>query len=57
MAVPEITAIIPVYNDRQSLEIAIPKSLQALTLITERFELIIAEDGSTDGSAESGTPV
>jgi len=51
MTDPDVTAIIPVFNDRHSLEIAIPRSVQALTLITEGFELIIAEDGSTDGSA------
>jgi glycosyltransferase involved in cell wall biosynthesis len=51
MTDPDVTAIIPVFNDRHSLEIAIPRSVQALALITEGFELIIAEDGSTDGSA------
>jgi len=48
----EVTAIIPVFNDRAALEIAIPKSLATLSAITDNFELIIAEDGSTDGSTE-----
>lgn len=48
----ELSAVIPVYNDRKALERAIPESIGALSRITERFELIIAEDGSTDGSAE-----
>lgn len=52
MLEPDVTAIIPVFNDLRSLEIAVPKSLEYLSRITERFELIIAEDGSTDGSAE-----
>jgi len=52
MSKPEVTAIIPVYNDRQSLEIAIPGSLETLAKITPEFEIIIAEDGSTDGSTE-----
>ncbi len=47
-----IAAVIPVYNDRKALEHAIPVSLQHLEKITPDFELIIAEDGSTDGSAE-----
>ncbi|HVP96661.1 glycosyltransferase [Methanoregula sp.] len=52
MAAPEVTAIIPVFNDRQALERAIPESLVILSSITEHFEVIVAEDGSTDGSAE-----
>ena len=47
-----ITAIIPVYNDRPALERAIPESLAVLSKITEHFEILVAEDGSTDGSAE-----
>ena len=51
MTDPEVTAIIPVFNDRRSLETAIPRSVETLSRITEQFELIVAEDGSTDGSA------
>jgi glycosyltransferase AglD len=49
---PEITAIIPVFNDRPSLEIALNVSLETLSGITREFEIIVAEDGSTDGSTE-----
>ena len=48
----EISAVIPVFDDRTSLETAIPESLKVLEGITDSFELIIAEDGSTDGSRE-----
>lgn len=48
----EVAAVIPVYNDKKALETAIPESIQALSSVTQDFELIIAEDGSTDGSAE-----
>jgi glycosyltransferase involved in cell wall biosynthesis len=47
-----VSAVIPVYNDREALEEAIPRSLEALQKITGNFELIVAEDGSIDGSAE-----
>jgi glycosyltransferase involved in cell wall biosynthesis len=52
MTAPEVTAIIPVFNDRRALERAIPESLTVLSTITQHFEVIVAEDGSTDGSAE-----
>jgi glycosyltransferase involved in cell wall biosynthesis len=48
----EITAVLPVFNDRAALEIAVPRSLEVLSHISGNFELIIAEDGSTDGSPE-----
>ncbi len=47
-----VSAVIPVFNDRNALQKAIPKSLEVLEKITDSFELIVAEDGSTDGSAE-----
>jgi glycosyltransferase involved in cell wall biosynthesis len=52
MTTPEVTAIIPVYNDRTALGHAIQESLATLSTITGRFEVIVAEDGSTDGSAD-----
>ena len=52
MVEPEVTVIIPVFNDMHSLDIAIPRSVEVLSRITKGFELIIAEDGSSDGSTE-----
>lgn len=52
MTDPEVTAIIPVYNDRHSLESALPVSIETLSGITPSFEILVAEDGSIDGSAE-----
>jgi glycosyltransferase involved in cell wall biosynthesis len=46
-----VSAVIPVYNDREALETAIPSSVECLAGIADPFELIIAEDGSSDGSA------
>jgi glycosyltransferase involved in cell wall biosynthesis len=47
----ELTAVLPVYNDRAALEHAIAASLEVLEACADRFELVVAEDGSTDGSA------
>lgn len=52
MSGTEVSAVIPVFNDRESLERAIPESIRMLEGITGSFELIVAEDGSTDGSRE-----
>ena len=52
MAETDVTAIIPVYNDRNALELAIPRSVGVLSTISDNFELVIAEDGSNDGSRE-----
>ncbi|OPX61988.1 MULTISPECIES: dolichyl-phosphate beta-glucosyltransferase [unclassified Methanoregula] len=52
MAETAITAIIPVFNDRPSLEIALETSVDTLSAITPDFEILVAEDGSTDGSTE-----
>jgi len=52
MTGPEVSAIIPVFNDRASLEIALDVSLETLSGITGAFEILVAEDGSTDGSTE-----
>ena len=47
-----VTAVLPVFNDVEALKTAIPKSIEALEAYGKSFELIIAEDGSTDGSRE-----
>jgi glycosyltransferase involved in cell wall biosynthesis len=47
-----VSVIIPVFNDRDSLETALPRSIETLSAITSGFEIIVAEDGSTDGSTE-----
>jgi glycosyltransferase involved in cell wall biosynthesis len=47
-----VSLVIPVYNDREALETAIPAALAALAEICDKYEIIIAEDASTDGSRE-----
>lgn len=47
-----VSITIPVYNDIRSLKEAVPAVLQYLQQHTSNYELIIAEDASTDGSYE-----
>lgn len=46
----EIAVVLPAYNEAKRLENAVSKSIHYLNAITDSFEIIIAEDGSTDGT-------
>ncbi len=46
-----LTVLMPVFNERETVETAIERTLSAKMPVDER-ELIIVDDGSTDGTAE-----
>lgn len=48
----EVSVVFPAYNEVNFLESAVEQTAQTLKEFTNSFELIIAEDGSTDGTAE-----
>lgn len=48
----DISVVIPVLNEKDSLNILYDKLLSVLTGITDRFEIIFIDDGSTDGSSD-----
>jgi glycosyltransferase involved in cell wall biosynthesis len=48
----DISIIFPAYNEVDYLETAIEKTTQTLNQFTHSYEIIIAEDGSLDGTAE-----
>ena len=45
-----VSVVFPAYNEVGSLKLAVEKTIQALRELTSSFEIIIAEDGSTDGT-------
>ena len=47
-----VSVVFPAYNEACKLEEAVRQTKQAMSAVTSSYELIIAEDGSTDGSAE-----
>lgn len=49
---PEISVVVPVYNEGQILDTAIPEFLAALSKLGRRFELILCENGSHDQTLE-----
>jgi GT2 family glycosyltransferase len=50
-SLPEISVIVPTYNRRVILDRCL-RALEKQTLSRERFEVIVIDDGSTDGSRE-----
>jgi len=47
-----VSVVLPAYNEADKLEGAVTKISQTLKETGYRYEIIIAEDGSTDGTAE-----
>jgi glycosyltransferase involved in cell wall biosynthesis len=50
-AAPELTIIVPVYNERVRVREALDE-IAAVDLPLEDFEVLVVDDGSTDGTAE-----
>ena len=48
----DVSVVLPAYNEADKLEGAVIKISQALKETSYAYEIIIAEDGSTDGTAE-----
>jgi glycosyltransferase involved in cell wall biosynthesis len=46
----EISVVVPVYNEAENLRILIPKLLEVLEDLGKAYEVIIVDDGSSDGS-------
>ena len=48
----QVSVVLPAYNEVDYLQPAVEKTIQTLNEFTQSYEVIIAEDGSTDGTAE-----
>jgi glycosyltransferase involved in cell wall biosynthesis len=48
----KVSLVLPAYNEVDYLQPAVEKTIQALNAFADSYEVIIAEDGSTDGTAE-----
>ena len=48
----EVSVVFPAYNEVDFLRPAVEKTSQALNDFTSSYEIVIAEDGSVDGTAE-----
>jgi len=50
-SLPEISVIVPVYNESASLPLLIKKTVEAIRPTGRSFEIVIIDDGSTDDTA------
>ena len=48
----QVSLVLPAYNEVDYLTSAVEKTMPVLDEIADSYEIIIAEDGSTDGTAE-----
>jgi len=48
----QVSVVFPAYNEENYLDTAVEKTTQTLSEFASSYEIIIAEDGSTDGTAE-----
>lgn len=48
---PEITVGIPAYNERECLEGVVRNAREVLTRLGETYEVLVVDDGSTDGTS------
>lgn len=47
---PEVSIVIPVYNEEENLPILVPQVIEVLRPLDKKFEIILVDDGSTDNS-------
>jgi undecaprenyl-phosphate 4-deoxy-4-formamido-L-arabinose transferase len=47
---PSLSAVVPVYNSESSLPILVPKLVEVLGPLATKFEIVLVNDGSRDGS-------
>lgn len=52
MNTPSITIAIPVYNEHGSIQAVVKRAQESLRKITPRYEILLVDDGSTDGTGK-----
>jgi len=50
--IPELSAVIPAYNEQEVLPVSIAEAVEALEDIADRWELLVVDDGSRDRTAQ-----
>jgi glycosyltransferase involved in cell wall biosynthesis len=47
---PDISVILPIFNEEKNLPVLIPQVVDALKPLDKKFEILLIDDGSTDNS-------
>ena len=47
-----VTVLMPAYNEAANLAEVVPRTLKVLEAVAERYELVVIDDGSQDGTAD-----
>lgn len=55
MTAPALAVVIPAWNERQNLELLLPALRDVLEEVGVPFEVVVADAGSADGTAEAAT--
>lgn len=49
---PEISVVLPVYNEEENLPVLVPQIVEVMRTLDRKYEIILVDDGSTDRSFE-----
>ena len=47
---PEISIVVPVFNEEKNLPILVPQIAEVMRVLDRKYEIILVDDGSTDNS-------
>ena len=48
----DLSVVVPVLNERENVERLLPRTVEVLRTIGCRYELVVVDGGSTDGTPE-----
>ncbi len=53
MRAPDVSVVIPAYNEAESLALLVPRLMPVLQKLEKTYEVIVVDDGSSDGTGRT----